>query len=39
MVSQKILESVKFGGNMAFLSDLAHSFTTNAKQDEIRCLF
>ena len=32
-------KSVKFGGNLAFLCDLAHSFTTNAKQDKIRCLF
>ena len=32
-------ESVKFGENVAFLCDLAHSFMTNAKHDKIRCLF
>ena len=40
--SQKIFceqKSVKFGGNVGFLCDLVHSFTTNAKQDKIRCLF
>ena len=31
-------KSIKFGGNVAFLCDLAHSFTTNAKQDKIRSL-
>ena len=29
-------KSVKFGGNVAFLCDLAHSFLTNAKQDKIQ---
>ena len=41
MVLQKNCEqeSVKFGGNVAFLCDLAHSFTMNTKQQKIRCLF
>ena len=40
MALQKILQkSVKFGGNVAFLCDLAHSLMTNAKQDKIICLF
>ena len=33
------IESVKFGGNVAFLCDLAHSFMTTTKQNKVRCLF
>ena len=37
MALQKILQTGvrKVSGNMAFLCDLANSFTTNAKQDKM----